>query len=244
MNREQLDQITQTLLDCADRFDSTELFPTLVPEAAPFVVSDPYAFSIALCLNRGTKADIIWTIPFYLKSALGHLDPHRIYSMPLDDLGEVFSRLPKRPRYINDAPRTVKELTSIVIDEFDGDAANIWLGKSASDVSKTFQRIHGVGPGIANMAVLLIESAFPIHFEDRTNMDIKPDVHTMRVLYRLGVSQEVSFSSAIQASRNLSPSYPGAVDGALWWIGRTWCHPTDPNCKECCARDVCAKRID
>lgn len=37
------------------------------------------------------------------------------------------------------------------------------------------------------MAVLLIERAFDIRFPDvdRSAMDIKPDVHTMRVLYRL-----------------------------------------------------------
>jgi len=264
MNRENLVRIKQTLLDCADRFSSEELFPTLLPEALQFVLSNPYAFAIAISLDRGTKADIIWTIPYYIKNELGFLDPVRINSMTLEETAALFSRLPKRPRYINDAPRTLKELTALVINKFDGDASRIWLGKSAADVINTFQSIHGVGTGIANMAVLLIEAAyhhlnksdfdvkphsgtlrafFKI-FEDKSNMDIKPDTHTMRVLYRLGVAQDISFASAIQAARSLSPDFPGAVDGALWWIGRTWCFPTNPVCSECCAQQICAKRIN
>jgi len=53
-------------------------------------------------------------------------------------------------------------------------------------------------------------------------MDIKPDVHTMRVLYRLGVSSSLNTDSAISAARLISPSYPGAIDGPLWSVGRNW----------------------
>lgn len=244
MNRTQLDAIRQTLFDCAEQFKSTDLFPVLVPEALELVMSDPYAFALAVSLDRGTKADVIWTLPYYLKTVLGHLDPKRINLMSLEELAGVFAKLPRRPRYVNDAPRTVKELTVIILRDFAADASAIWTGKTAAFVNSTFQRVHGVGPAIANMAPLLIEAAFPaIRFEDKAFMDIKPDIHTMRVLYRLGVSADVSFNSAIQAARELSPEYPGAIDGALWWIGRTWCSPTDPNCLSCCVRTVCAKRI-
>ncbi|MEX1247099.1 MAG: hypothetical protein WEA61_01335 [Anaerolineales bacterium] len=244
MDQTRLDTIREALFDCAERFKSTELFPSLVPEALELVMSDPYAFALAVSLDRGTKADVIWTIPYFLKNTMGHLDPEIINEMSLEELTAVFTRLPRRPRYVNDAPRTVKELTEIVMIDFSGDASGIWTGKTASFVNSTFQRVHGVGPAIANMAPLLIEEAFPnIRFEDKAFMDIKPDVHTMRVLYRLGVSQDVSFNSAIQAARELSPDFPGAVDGALWWIGRTWCFPTDPDCTTCCASLVCAKRI-
>jgi hypothetical protein len=125
-----------------------------------------------------------------MKNLLGHLDPHHIYQMSVEELVDLFARLPRRPPYVNDTPRTLKELTRIVVEECGGDASRIWMGKRASEVKGTFLSIHGVGPGIASMAVLLIEAAFPIHFDDldRKDMDIKPDVHTVRVLYRLGVS--------------------------------------------------------
>lgn len=240
-----LEDIRQALFDCSQNFESDVLLPTVIPEAAPLVASDPYAFSLATCLERGTKADIIWTIPYDIQQYLGHLDPHRIYQMSVDELADLFAHLPRRPRYVNDAPRTLKELTRIVVEECRGDASNIWKGKRASEVKRTFMSIHGVGSGIASMAVLLIEAAFTIRFDDldRKNMDIKPDVHTIRVLYRLGVSQAMTEQSAVEAARRLNPDYPGAVDGPLWNIGRTWCHALAPKCSLCCMERVCAKRF-
>jgi hypothetical protein len=88
-----LGKVRQALLDCGQAFDSAELFPTVIPEPAPLVVSDPYAFAIATCLDRGTKADIIWTIPYDIKNLLGHLNPNDIYRMSLEDLSDLFAPL-------------------------------------------------------------------------------------------------------------------------------------------------------
>ncbi|MFH2103414.1 MAG: hypothetical protein ABIJ39_08705 [Chloroflexota bacterium] len=211
----------QVLLACSKSIEAEELFPVMVPGAAEIVATDPYAFSLATCLDRGTKADIIWTIPYDIKHELGHLDPRLIYAMSIDQLADLFDRLPRRPRYVNDAPRTVQDLTRIVVEECGGDAARIWTGKRAAEVKRTFLSIYGVGPGIANLAILLIEQAFPIRFHDldRPHMDIKPDVHTKRVLYRLGMSAKEDETAAVEAARRMNPSWPGALDGALWWIG-------------------------
>ncbi len=64
------------------------------------------------------------------------------------------------------------------------------------------------------MTILLIEEAFHTRFEDldRPHLDIKPDVHTMRVLYRLGVSLEQNPQEAIEAARLLNPEYSGALE--------------------------------
>lgn len=240
-----LQSIKEKLISFGDATPVEELLPTVIPQAAPFVASDPYAFAIATCLDRGTKADIIWTIPYDIKNDLGHLDPRQIYKMSLDDLTALFARLPRRPRYVNDAPRTVSELTRIVVEECDGDAFNLWQGKSAASVKRTFMSIHGVGPGIASMGVLLIEKTFGSRFNDldRPHMDIKPDVHTTRVLYRLGVSDAITTDAAIEAARRLSPEFPGAVDGGLWELGRRFCFASNPNCAGCPIQSECAKRI-
>jgi endonuclease III len=238
--------IARALLAYGATIQSYELFPTVVPEAAAFATSDPYAFSIATCLDRGTKADIIWTIPYDMRSALGHLDPVRISTMAISELGDLFARLPRRPRYVNDAPRTVTELTRIVVWRCGGDASKMWTGGSASQVKRTFLSIYGVGPGIANMAVLLIERAFPVRFDDqdRPRMDIKPDYHTMRVLYRLGASEVEAENAAITAARRLNPSYPGELDAPLWLIGRRWCDRWAPRCATCPVTSVCEKRLN
>jgi endonuclease III len=243
-----IEQITRQLIAFGLTMAPEVLFPTVIPEtpeAAALIATDPYAFAIATCLDRGTKAEVIWTIPYDMKNALGHLDPRQIYEMSLDELADLFNRLPRRPRYVNDAPKTIRDLTRIVIEECDGDASNLWEGRRAADVNRIFRSIHGVGPGIANMGVLLIEKAFGIRFSDldRKNMDIKPDVHTVRVLFRLGASEAATEQAAIAATRRMNPAYPGEIDGALWEIGRRWCRATNPKCPDCPMTSLCMKKI-
>jgi endonuclease III len=235
--------ITKALLDFSKTVPIAALFPTVIPEAAKLATSEPYAFCIATCLDRGTKAEIIWTIPYDIKNDLRHLDPRLIYRMTLDELADLFKRLPRRPRYVNDAPKTIRDLTRIVVEECNGDAANLWQGKRAAEVKRSFMSIHGVGPGISNMGVLLIEKAFGVRFSDldRTHMDIKPDTHTVLVLYRLGASEKSTNESAIAATRRMTPTFPGELDGALWYIGREWCYASNPNCGKCPVSPVCAK---
>ncbi len=239
------ESIKLAIIDCGKSFASLGLFDTVIPEAAHLVASDPYAFVLASCLQRGTKAEIIWTIPYDIQKLLGHLDARLIYKMPFVELTDLFTRLPRRPRYRNDSPRTIKELTQIVVEECGGNAANIWIGKRATEVKRTLESIHGVGPGIANMTVLLIESAFSIHFDDldHRQIDIKPDVHTIRVLFRLGASEAMTDQAAVNAARRINPDFPGALDFPLWNIGRTWCHPITPRCSACIIRSICAKRF-
>lgn len=242
-NNEHLEKITKKLLSFGDRIDPAVLFPTLHPEAGEFAIQNPFALALAISLDRGTKADIIWTIPYDLYQHLGHLDPEKINQLSLEELESIFFELPRKPRYVNDAPRTVKELTRLVVKEFGGDTSGMWYGKSASEVKNSFQSVYGVGPGIANMSVLLIEKAYGIRFSDldRKGMDIKADVHTMRVLYRLGASDHMSEPAAVNAARKMHPDYPGEIDAPLWVIGRRWCHAQGPDCNSCPMDSLCPK---
>lgn len=56
-------QLTGAILQFGATIDPRALFPVLIAAAAELALSDPYAFALATCLDRGTKADIIWTIP-------------------------------------------------------------------------------------------------------------------------------------------------------------------------------------
>jgi endonuclease III len=238
--------IQRLLLEYSEQIDPHELFPSLENGATNFALNNPYAFCLATCLDRGTIADIFWTIPYWMFKDLGHLDPHKINLMPLEKIFALVARLPKKPRYIKDAPRTIQEITKIVIDDYAGDASQIWVGKRAFEVRSVFREVYGVGPGIANMAVLLIEKAYGVHFSDvdRKKMDIKPDIHTRRVLFRLGVALVRDNDGAINAARRLNPTFPGGIDGALWLIGRKWCRETSPDCDHCFIQEVCPKVID
>jgi endonuclease III len=239
-------QIRKKLLELRNDKTTTErLFPVIDPGARELVPSNPYAFCIATCLDRGIKAEIIWTIPYWIKEKVNHFKIEKFYKMSLSEISDIFYNLPMRPRYINAAPRTFYEITHVIVEEFSGLSKNIWENKGAAEVKNTFLRIYGVGQGIANMALLLLESAYHFQFSDLDHsiMDIKPDVHTMRVLYRLGASDGENADSSMNAARIINPNYPGEIDASLWIIGQDFCRPRNPLCINCPLLDVCLQKI-
>jgi endonuclease III len=120
----------------------------------------------------------------------------------------------------------------------------MWLNRNAGYVKRTFQRIHGVGPGISSMIVLLLERASGIRFSDvdHRTMDVKPDVHVIRVFHRLGFTSGLEETEALKAARRLNPEYPGALDPPTWIIGKKWCAAVDPRCNKCPLTTNCIRR--
>jgi endonuclease III len=233
--------IAKSLLDCSTRIEPHDLFPTLAPEASKLISDNPFAFLLAVSLDRGTKAEIIWTIPFWIKTALNHLDPCLISAMEIEDIRQTVETLPRKPRYTRDAPRTIRAISRLVCDAFGGDATKLWQNKSATETKRLLLAIPGIGDGIASMALILLERCRGIRFPDWSFMDVKADVHVQRVLYRLGVAKALDPKEAIAAAQQLNPDYPGALDPPLWIIGRCWCKANDPACTNCWMTDVCPK---
>lgn len=233
--------IRDRLLEYGRTVTPDELMPTLHPEATRLVSEDPFAFLMACSLDRGAKAETIWTIPYWLKQEVGHLDPRHLATMPLEDIDAAIRRLPKKPRYLRDTARTIQDLSQLVTSEFEGDAGEVWKGKPALVVQNTMRRIHGVGEGIAAMTVLLLNRCWNVRFPDWHAMNVKPDVHVQRVLYRVGVATGLSEMAAQQAATLLNPEHPGALDPGLWMIGRTWCRESAPLCAACTLSDLCSR---
>lgn len=157
-----------------------------------------------------------------------------VAEMPLRKLDEIIRALPHKPRYVNDAPRTILDLSRMIRDKFGGRAEKMWKGRSSERFERDLRTIHGVGPGIASMtANLLIRLHDDVFSRDGLHaVDIKPDMHTRRVLYRLGIAATDSDNAALEAARRLNPPYPGELDAALWWVGHQCCRPA-PACKAC-----------
>jgi len=239
------DPRVKKLLEFAETVDAQELVPVLEEEAAKLIKEDPFAFALAGVLDRGTKAEIIWTIPYYIKKQLGDLDPNFFANASLEELERIIQKLPVKPRYVTDAPHTLRGLSRIIVSECNGQAQKLWENKSSRAVKATFERIYGVGPGIASMIILILESRFGVHFDDadHQNMDVKPDVHIVRVFHRLGFISEPDSNSALKAARRLNPDYPGALDSPAWRIGRNWCTAFSPQCRKCPLNEVCPKNI-
>ena len=134
--------IKERLLQFWESRDKKLLLPALSAEAQELVYTNPFAFLLAGCLDRGMIADIVWTFPFYLKQDLGHLDPYRIAMMSIDEIRAALERIPKKPRYMRDAPRTVQELVAMVSGRLSGDAAKLWQDRTARAVQDDLMKIY------------------------------------------------------------------------------------------------------
>ncbi len=213
-------------------------------EADEFLRSDPFAFLVAASLDRGARAESVWKIPWLLAQRLGRLDPNRLGETASSDLEGILRALPRKPRFPNQAARTIISLARLVSDELNGDADKAWVGKPVASVLGFLQRVYGVGPGIAAMTVriLIDEGLYKPQHAELAQIDIKPDVHTTRVFYRCGLASSRDERDCKYAARTLHPEFPAKLDWPAWEIGRSYCHETNPLCATCPLDNVCPKQ--
>ncbi len=182
---------------------------TGIPEADVLIRSNPFAFLMAASIDRGARAETVWKIPWYLKQKMGNLDPEKLSQMTPAELEDIIRQLPKKPRFPNQAAKTIVCLAKLVSQEFCGDAEQIWQDKSVDSLLKSLQKIYGVGPGIAAMTVriLIDEGQYHPQPSDLRKIDIKPDIQVTKVFCRSGLSPSRDGQLCIEAARQLIQNF-------------------------------------
>ena len=213
----------------------------LTKDVADLIDRNPFAFLVGSVFQRGIPWEKAWEIPFHIDQ-LGMLEPSKLSSASDGELKDLFDNLPVKPRYPNKSRRTLQE-TAALVEEFGGDAAAIWTDTTPRVVRQRLQRIYGVGSGLAAMVVLLLRDQYGFFRGEEHEIDIKPDVHVVRVLKRSGLIQAEREDLALHAARRLSPQYPAELDWPTWDIGQRWCHSTNPDCVNCPLSAVCPQNI-
>lgn len=213
------------------------------PESGELVASNPFAFLVAVAFDRGMPWRKAWQIPVEIHHK-GLLEPRLLAEMPRPELVDLLDSLPIRPRYgTTQGARTLSDAARLVTERFDGDAGAIWNGASPREASKTLQEIHGVGSGIASMATRILYDDFGCFRGQEYQIDVKPDVHVLRVFQRAGLIGSNSEKEAVEVARRLSPDFPGRLDWPAWRIGQVWCHPAQPDCGGCWLAAVCPRHV-
>jgi hypothetical protein len=204
----------------------------------------PHAFVLSCLMDRQIKAEIAWLIPSKIKSILGSFDIIELGKLKLVDYKNIF--LEKKLHRFNETMADVFYCgVQDICNKYGGDASIIWTNNpSSSTVVYRFLEFKGSGVKIATMAANILARQFRIEFSDYYSIDISPDVHIRRVMKRMGfVSDDASNEMIIYKARELNPEFPGIIDFSCWEIGRTWCHPTNPECENCLVRSECRKCI-
>lgn len=203
----------------------------------------PHAYVLACVMDRQIKAELAWIIPYLIAVKLGNFEFDTLVRLNLQDIERLMTIPAPLHRFPSEMSKNFYFAIQAIAQNYDGLASNIWSNKpSSAEVVYRFLQFRGVGQKIATMATNILARNLKVEFSDYYSIDVSVDVHVMRVLHRLGlISKDATIEQIIFRARAISPEFPGLIDLPLWEIGRTWCKPTEPNCKECYMHDVCPK---
>lgn len=198
------------------------------------IVNTPHAFVLACLMDKQMPAETAWIIPIEVFNFFGSKDIHRLGEIPESDYIKLFVEK-KLHRFKEEQAKVFYAGVRKIVEEYNGDAANIWKGNpSSSTVVFRFMQFKGAGVKIATMAANILARQMHVKYSDYYSIDISPDVHIMRIFRRMGyVSKDATRDDVIYWARSLNPEYPGIVDAPCWEIGRSICRPTDPQCSKC-----------
>ena len=117
------------------------------PEACRLLAHDPFALLVGFAIDQQVTVQKAFAGPLVLRERLGTLDPRELAGR---DLTEAFAAKPAVHRFPGAMATRVRELASVVSDEYGGDASRIWT--EAEDTPDLKRRIGDL-PGFGEMKV-------------------------------------------------------------------------------------------
>lgn len=208
------------------------------------IENTPHAFVLACLMDRQIKSERAWSIPYRIKEIVGSFKVDDLALISPDEYRDIF-RSNALHRFNDTMADVFCSAVQDIKRKYGGDASRIWSGRpSSAKVVYEFLQFKGSGRKIATMAANILARQFRVPFSDYYSIDISPDVHIQRVMERTGlVEKNADLDSVIYKARELSPEFPGILDISCWEIGRNWCRPKNPNCRECPVNSECKKVI-
>ena len=128
---------------------ATRVAPAALPwtndEAANrLLAADPNALLIGFALDQQVPVQKAFAGPYVLKERVGTLDPKRLAAL---DLEPAFREKPAIHRFPGSMATRVRELASVVAEEYGGDASRIWReAKDTDDLKRRIGALPGYGP--------------------------------------------------------------------------------------------------
>lgn len=204
----------------------------------------PHAFVLGCIMDAQIKAEKAWRIPWEISKEIGGFGFFKLLRVELKEFRRIFG-VKSLHRFNNEKSKCFYEAIHKIHRDYENDASNIWTYNLRSKIIvDRFMAFRGVGIKIATMAANILARDFKIPMKNYLAIDISPDVHIRRVFKRLGfVKWDAKTMNFVKIARKLYPEYPGIMDGICWEIGRRYCWPNYPMCKNCIVRKECPKII-
>lgn len=134
------------------------------PEADALLDKDPLALVIGMVLDQQIPLEKAFSSPYVLTERLGHVpDAAELAGMAEDDLVATFSKPPALHRFPGSMAKRVQAMCQAVVDQYDGDAANVWKqAADGKDLLKRVAALPGFGTQKAQIFVALLGKQYGV----------------------------------------------------------------------------------
>lgn len=186
-----------------------------------------------------------------LKKRLGTLSPYRISKMPLKNIRRAIKGDQRKKgeedkglhRFYPQIAEYLKHSCLLLCNKYKGDPRLIWNSqRNAKKIEERLMEFHGMGQKKSSMTVNILATERGIRKIDKSGIDVSVDRHVRRVFVRTGLSTSRSSKEIIEVARQLSPKYPGVLDGPAFCIGQEYCFPSSTDCQGCPLGKACKKK--
>lgn len=131
-------------------------------DADALLINEPFALVVGMLLDQQVPMEWAFKGPATLKTRLGgRLDAAEIAAMDVDEFIVVCATKPAIHRFPASMGRRVWELSSFVVDRYDGDAGRIWKGvRSGETLYQRLRCLPGFGDEKAKIFMAILAKRF------------------------------------------------------------------------------------
>jgi uncharacterized HhH-GPD family protein len=142
-------------------------------EANALIARDPLALLVGFALDQQVTVQKAFSGPLVIRERTGTLDAGALAAIDLDP---VFRERPAVHRFPGAMARRVQALCAAISEDYDGDAAAVWL--TASDTKELERRIRKL-PGFGDMKVIALGATLSKRFDVAVADGLVPDFPTL-----------------------------------------------------------------
>jgi uncharacterized HhH-GPD family protein len=133
-------------------------------EATKLLHSSPLALLLGMLLDQQIPMEKAFSSPYVLKQRLGHdLDAREIATFDPEAFEAIVATPPALHRFPRANAKRIQELCQILVERYDGEAANIWTGvDSGAELVRRMGQLPGFGQQKSQIFVALLAKQFGI----------------------------------------------------------------------------------
>ncbi len=115
-------------------------------DANLFLAENSTALLLGVLYDSQFQTRRAFSIPYRLRGRLGHFEINRLASEP-DAVQAAFTQKPALHRFPNRYAQLTSRFASVIVDDFDADAARVWTeSSSADDLGRRLMALPAFGP--------------------------------------------------------------------------------------------------